>query len=238
MRSAVAEEDGPRDGPPAAQGETKQGKAATEKGGKKKRKLASNSSVAVGRCSEEMVTPAKGGEQHGTRAGEDPQKRAKREGKSPKEVATDGDSKPDEELAQGSPPKKSKKAGGVEKTPEEGARKSQEGKGSKKGGKKPQPASQAGEDANGKGVSKKGVPSIEANKENIKSGEEATGKEGAACGRVGGQAVALAAPYFAFGGTGEQKDSMLKKVKVGRNNFQIASLILCSARPCFPALLA
>lgn len=208
-KSGQAEED--------KQGEEASGKdseADAKKGnsGKKKRKLASNGSVAVGRRSEEMVTPAKGREQKAGPVEDKPDFAAEPMSDEPLDEATGGASKPEEVP----PLKTSKKGAGVVEKKSEGGGGKTDGKENKKGGKKSPGVKKKAGKVKGEEVAKtaKEVSLSEANKENIKSEAETAAAQGASCERGSGPGAAQTAPYFAFGGSGEQKDSMVKKVKV------------------------
>ncbi|GAQ87548.1 BRCT domain-containing protein [Klebsormidium nitens] len=198
---------GPADGD--EQGEKK------VKSGKKKRKLASNGSVVVGRRSEEMVTPAKGAERKSGSAGGAPEPAAEPTSDDLRHEAAGGGPKPEEECGTASALDPTKTGAGVVEKECEGGKEKKEGKQSKKGGKKPQGVKKGTGEIEGGDIKEaaKADSLIEANKENIKSEAEKAAAQGVSCEAKSSLGGAQTAPYFAFGGSGEQKDSMVKKVK-------------------------
>jgi hypothetical protein len=175
-------------------------------GGKKKRKLASNGTLPVGRRSEGMVTPIK---------------------ERPRRVSP---SKADKEASREESEGDQEAAGNGE----EGEDEIREGVACK-GQKARGPARKEGVATKGKGgvtssKSGKAVVLGDANKENIAAGGQVAG-----AGCEGGKGAVVVdctgreqqkARYFAFGGTGDQKESMAKKVKVSGAAVEVVNQLI------------
>jgi hypothetical protein len=180
-----------------------------KKGGKKKRKLASNGTLPVGRRSEGMVTPMK------ERPGRVSPSRADKKEEEAKREEGEGDQQAAESGGEGE-----------DEVREGVACKDQKAK---------RPARKEGTATKGKGGVKsikagKAVVLGDANKENIAAGGQGAG---AVC-EGGKGAMVVDSPgreqqkvrYFAFGGTGDQKESMAKKVKVSRPAVEVLNQLI------------